>query len=136
MKKLTYVLVALFLVLLLTPMALAQTTANITGTVTDTTGAIVVDAKVTLKSAAHGIDMSTQTNSDGLYQFAGLLPGTYTVDVHKNGFQTQIAKDLVLVVGTNSLQNFSLKVVSSSETVTVEANSTAQVESTTITVGQ
>src|ERR1044071_573259 len=123
------------LILLLAATALAQTTASIQGTVSDPSGAAIVGAKITIKNAALGIERTTQTNGTGAYEVPALPPGVYTVQVQMNGFETQIAKDLILEVSKDSVQNFGLKVASSSEVVTVEA-SAPMIETTTATVGQ
>ncbi len=123
------------LILMFAATAFAQTTANILGTVTDQSGAAVVGAKVTVKNVALGIERTTQTNSTGGYEVAALPPGVYSVQIQMNGFETQLAKNLVLEVSNNSVQNFGLKVASTNEVVTVEATAPS-IESTTITVGQ
>src|SRR6476469_1678227 len=123
------------LVLLLAATAFAQTTASIQGTVADQSGAAIVGAKVTVKNTALGIERTTQTSSSGSYEVPALRPGTYSVQVEMTGFETQLAKDLVLEVAKNSVQNFGLKVASTSEIVNVEATAPV-IESTTITVGQ
>jgi len=123
------------LVIISAATAFSQTTANIQGTVNDQSGAAIAGAKVTVKSTALGIERSTQTNSIGAYEVDALPPGSYSVQVQMSGFETQLAKDLVLEVSQNSVQNFALKVASTSEVVTVEATAPT-IESTTITVGQ
>jgi Carboxypeptidase regulatory-like domain/TonB dependent receptor len=122
------------LVVLLAAVAFGQNTASIKGTVTDPSGAAVVGAKVTVKGPL-GIDRAGQTNAGGDYEIPALPPGMYTVEVQMNGFQTQDAKDLVLEVSNNAVQNFSLKVATATETVTVEATAPV-IEATTMTVGQ
>ncbi len=113
----------------------AQTTANIQGTVIDKNGAAVVGAKVTVKNTALGIERTTQSNSTGAYEVAALPPGTYDVQIQIAGFETQVAKGVLLEVSKNAVQNFDLKVAATSEVVTVEAPSPV-IESTTMTVGQ
>jgi outer membrane receptor protein involved in Fe transport len=122
------------LVLLIAAVAFGQNTASIKGTVTDPSGAAVVGAKVTAKGPL-GIDRTAQTNAGGDYEIPALPPGMYSVEVQMNGFQTQDAKDLVLEVSNNAVQNFSLKVAAATETVTVEATAPV-IETTTMTVGQ
>src|SRR5262245_33279603 len=122
------------IVLLLAVAAFGQTTASIKGTVTDTTGAAVVGAAVTVKGP-QGIERTTQTNSSGDYEVPALPPGLYSVQTQMKGFQTQLAKDLVLEVSKNSVQNFSLKVATATEVITVESTAPV-IEATTITVGQ
>ena len=123
------------LILLLAATALAQTTASIQGTVTDQSGAAVANAKITIKNTALGIERTTQTSSSGAYEIPALPPGIYSVQVQQPGFETQLAKNLLLEVSKNSVQNFGLKVASTTEVVTVEATAPI-IESTTITVGQ
>jgi len=113
----------------------AQVTASVKGTVTDATGATVAGAKVIIKSAALGIERTTETNTEGEYEVPALPPGSYEVQVQKPGFGTQVAKDVVLQVSQNTLQNFSLTVAVSSVVVTVEST-VPVIDSTTMTVGQ
>ena len=135
LKKLAFSPLMSLLLLVFAASAFSQTTASIQGTVSDQSGAAVAGAKVTVKNTAMGIERTTQTNSTGAYEFPALPPGTYSVQVEMAGFETQLAKNLVLQVSQNSVQNFGLKVASTSEVVTVEATAPL-IESTTITVGQ
>src|SRR5258708_25987804 len=122
------------MVLLLAVAAFAQTTASIKGTVTDANGAAVVGAKVTVKGPL-GIERTTQTSSAGDYEVPALPPGLYSGEVHMNGFQPQLAKDVVLEVSKNSVQNFAVKVAAATEVITVEATAPV-IETTSMTVGQ
>lgn len=115
--------------------AFAQTTASIKGTVTDSTGAAVVGATVTVRNPALGIERTTQTSSTGDYEVPALKPGTYTVEVQMKGFQRQLAKNVQLEVSKNTVQGFRLSVAAASEAITVEATAPV-IESTTMTVGQ
>src|SRR5712671_2544145 len=136
LKKLAFSpLMLTLLILVFAATAFAQTTASIQGTVSDQSGAAIVAAKVTVKNTALGIERTARTSSSGSYEVPALPPGTYSVQVQIAGFETQLAKDLVLQVSQNSVQNFGLKVASTSEVVTVEATAPA-IETTTMTVGQ
>jgi hypothetical protein len=123
------------LILVFAATAFAQTTASIQGTVSDQSGAAVVGAKVTVKNTALGIERNTQTSPIGSYEVPALPPGTYSVQVQLAGFETQLAKDLVLQVNNNAVQNFGLKVANTSEVITVEGTAPV-IEATTMTVGQ
>jgi len=123
------------LVLVFAANAFSQNTAKILGTVSDQSGAAVVGATVTIKSTASSIERSTQTNSTGAYEVPALPPGTYSVQVQMAGFETQLAKSVVLEVSNNVVQNFVLKVATTSEVVTVEGTAPV-IEATTMTVGQ
>ena len=125
----------LVVVFAFTVAAFGQTTASIKGTVTDSSGAAVVGAKVSVSSPDRGIMRTTQTNGSGDYEVPALPPGQYTVKVDMKGFETQQAIGVPLLVSQNSVQNFSLKVASTSEVITVEATAPV-VDSTTISVGQ
>ncbi len=127
---------ALLLVcLLLATAAFAQTTGSIQGHVTDSSGAAIANARVVVKNPATGIERHVQTNASGDYEAAALPLGIYTVEVQSEKFATQLAKDVRLEVGRNSVQNFNMNVASSGEVITVEANA-ATIDTTTITVGQ
>lgn len=94
---------------------------DIRGTVTDPSGAIVSGATVTVADLAKGTKHSVTTDANGEYHFFGLLPSTYSVTVSKPGFQSEIAKALVVTVGQTSLMDFKLKVSQVSESVEVTA---------------
>jgi carboxypeptidase family protein len=135
-KKLGFSPSILFLLtLLFATAAFTQTTASIQGTITDSSGAALSGAKVVVKSTAQRIERTTQTGSGGNYEVPALPPGGYSVEVEMSGFQTQLANNVVLEVSQNSVQNFSLKVATSKEVVTVEATAPV-IETTTMTVGQ
>src|SRR5260370_974182 len=70
--------------------ALAQTTASIKGTVTDSSGSAVAGAKIIVKSQGLGIERTTQSNSSGDYEVPALPPGTYSVEVQMQGFSGEI----------------------------------------------
>jgi hypothetical protein len=125
----------LFVVFGFTLAAFGQNTASIKGTVTDSSGAAVAGAKVTVKNIDLGITRTTQTNSVGDYEVPALKPGTYSVEVQMQGFQPQQAKNVVLEVSKNTVQSFKLSVASTTEAITVEATAPV-IESTTMTVGQ
>jgi len=115
--------------------ASAQTTASIKGTVTDASGAVVAGAKITVKNPSLGIARTTETNESGDYEVPALPPGTYSVEVSKDGFQKQQANSLIVAVSQNSVQSFSLSVASTSDVLVVESTQPV-IDSTSITVGQ
>jgi len=110
--------------LLLTGLMHAQglgASGDIRGTVTDPSGAIVSGATVTVADPAKGTKHSITTDANGEYHVFGLVPSTYSVTVSKPGFQSEIAKALVVTVGQTSLMDFQLKVSQVSESVEVTA---------------
>jgi outer membrane receptor protein involved in Fe transport len=115
--------------------ALGQSTATLQGTVSDQSGAVLVNAKVTVRNQETGIERVTQTDSAGQYQVAALPVGRYRVEVQAQGMQTQVADNLVLEVSRIVVQNFQLRVGDVSQTVTVSSEAPV-VETATMTVGQ
>ena len=119
------VLAAVFLVFafLGQPAALAQTTsATLTGTVLDASGAVVGGAKVTLRNEASGDSRDTVSNGEGYFTFASVPPATYTVSVEKEGFKVWEAKDIVLnSADKRNVIGIKLEPGAKTETVIVEA---------------
>ena len=107
------------------PAALAQTTsATLTGTVFDASGAVVPDAAVTLKNEASGDLRTTKSNGEGYFTFAAVPPATYSVTVEKENFKTWTAKSIVLTSDDKrNLAGIKLEPGLAKETVVVEASS-------------
>ena len=103
-------------------MALAQqTTADILGTVTDPTGAVVQGATVTVESlATHEIHTTTATGA-GDFVVNLLQPGPYSVTVTATGFQKFFVTSVTLAAGDRTRVNAQLTVGNTNQTVTVEA---------------
>ncbi len=125
---------ALAACLLVTPNILAQSTASITGTVTDATGAVIPNATVTVRNQNTGEERTMQTDSAGIYAVPSLPVGTYRVEVKSSGMQTTAAPNLVLNVGTTVRQDFSLKVAATTETIEITAAAPV-VQGSTVSVG-
>jgi hypothetical protein len=98
--------------------AQTQTTGEITGVVTDPSGAVVAAAKVTLTDNAKGTTLTTVTNKDGIYHFQLLNPSNYTVSVRSSGFQ-ETKKILTVALGQVATGDIQLMIGSASETVNV-----------------
>ena len=100
----------------------------IRGTVTDQTGAVVVDAKAVLKSAA-GEKLEAQANARGVYSFTGLNPGTYTLVISARNFADQVFDNITLTAGLEqTLDTSLLPARAKSEEVNVESSNVGQVE--------
>ena len=67
--------------------AQTNTTGDVTGVVTDPSGSVVPDAKITLKSETKGTVQESTSGREGTYRFYLLSPGPYTVTVNATGFQ-------------------------------------------------
>jgi hypothetical protein len=98
---------------------------EITGIVTDATGAVVPGARVTLTSQGTGAKYSTTSGSTGLYDFARVSPGTYTLTFTSNGFQNYKAQGLTVRGGGASRLDAKLSVGAETQTVAVEADAMA-----------
>jgi len=105
--------------------ALAQTTsATLTGTVFDASGAVVPDATVMLKNEASGDLRTTKTNGEGYFTFAAVPPATYTVTVEKENFKTWATKSIVLTSDDKrNMTGIKLEPGLAKETVVVESSS-------------
>ena len=112
-------LFAAFLLLLpFTAMAQSIVTGGLGGTVTDSSGAVIAGATVTLKNADTGIVLTTTTSASGTYQFTLLKPGTYGVTVSHEGFK-QVSQPAEVLLGQLAVANVQLQVGATAETVTV-----------------
>ena len=115
-------LIAVALLLLSVPLTHAQTTAQLTGTVQDTSGAMIPGAQITLTDEATGITRVVQSNRQGLFAFPSLVPGSYTVKVEAKSFQPKELTGIEVHAGdVRTIPPFSLTVGSETTTVTVEA---------------
>jgi hypothetical protein len=115
--------IALAITLLFTGSAFAQSTASIQGTVTDSTGATVPNATVTVRNVGTGEERVIQTDASGNYLAAAIPPGTYRIEVKSQGMQTTVANNLPLTVGTTARQDFTVNVASTTETIVITAAS-------------
>lgn len=112
------------LVMLAAPSIWAQGvsgSASVAGTVTDTTGAVIPGASVVLLNVERGSEQEVSTNEAGNYAYPDITPGTYTVRVSSDGFQTREVTDLQVQVGQRAAVNVELEVGQVTEVVTVEA---------------
>ena len=103
----------------------AQTTlstGNITGTVSDPTGAVVSDAKVTITNTATGQKQELTSNAAGVFSSTPLPPGTYKVQVSAKGFNS-ISQSVVVQVGNTATVNAKLAVGQESTVVEVQGSS-------------
>src|SRR5881396_2929472 len=136
MKRFTWniFLEILFLALTCT-MGWAQSTAQISGTVKDQSGAVLPGVEVTATQTATGLARSVVTNETGSYILPNLPIGPYRLEAALPGFRTFAQSGIVLQVNGNPEINIVLEVGQVSETVEVQAD-TALVETRNTGVGQ
>ena len=96
------------------------TTTSLSGTVTDSSGAVVPGAEVTIKNNGTGAAFNTVTGANGTFTVPALQPGTYTVTVALMGFKTWTAPDVVVNVATPASVRAVLELGKLEETVIVE----------------
>jgi hypothetical protein len=125
-------LVALFFVIL--PAARAQGTGEITGTVTDPSGAAVNGAKVTATNAATGAERAVISNDAGNYDLPAMPPGNYSMRVEYTGFRAAERKDVELQVAQVARLDFALQLGNVSDTVEV-AGGAPVIETENATIG-
>jgi len=129
-------LIALATVFLLWHPAFAQRiTGSIAGTVTDTSGAAVPSATVTVTNTATNKIYTATTDSQGGYTFADLPESTYQVEVKAANFKEFVTKGAVVHVATTTTVDAQLQLGSVSESVTVQANA-IQVQTDSAALGQ
>jgi hypothetical protein len=105
--------------------AFAQANSELTGIVTDQTGAVVPDATIVLINPATGYSKSTTSGATGLYDINGLNPANYNMKVTAKGFQGYAQTGIVVNVSATSRADIKLTVGAETQTVTVEADALA-----------
>ena len=118
MKRLLFVLLVLFALHLC---AWGQATSQISGTVTDSSGAVIPSASVEIENLATSFKRSAATDPSGIYTFLQVVPGTYKVTVKATGFRTATLNDVQLLVNSPRTTNIKLEVGQVTETVSVTA---------------
>src|SRR5438445_13080677 len=95
---------------IVTPRVDAQSsyTAQLSGVVTDSSGAIIPVASVTLTDESTTVSTTTSTNANGVYVLTNLRPATYSIRVQAKGMATQERKGVVLAVSQETTLNFTL----------------------------
>ncbi|WP_348269870.1 carboxypeptidase regulatory-like domain-containing protein [Edaphobacter paludis] len=107
----------------------------VTGVVTDSTGAAIANAKVTLNATDTGLALERETNGNGIYTFSPVKIGKYSVSATAPGFTTTTRENLVVDIQARISVNLTLKLGSVSDTVTV-STAPPLLETQTGAVGQ
>ncbi len=101
---------------------LAQTAGEITGEVTDPSGASAPNATITATNKDTNVARTTQTNSVGVYSFPAMIPGSYEVKAAAAGFDTVVKTGIQLQVQQTARVDFTLNVGQATQTVEVSAS--------------
>jgi hypothetical protein len=131
----TFLTIAIFLTLTGGSIAFGQSTATISGTVTDPSGAVVPQAQIRINSLSTGTDRAAVSDSTGNYTVPSLQPGNYSVTVNASGFSDYKITSLTLQVAQNVTANIRLGLASMGEVVQVQGAAPI-IDAQTITVGQ
>ena len=95
---------------------------SLVGTVTDSTGASIPEAKIKIAEVNTGIGRSAATNTSGAYVFTNLDPGTYRVEVEQTGFRKTVRDNVIVLVNNTTRVDLELQPGVVTETVDVIAS--------------
>ncbi len=111
-----------------------QSTAALNGTVRDSSGAVVPEARIVLTSLDTNMVQTAATNSTGIYSLVNIAPGNYSVEVTKAGFSLAREPRIALSVNQTATLDFTLTVGKASQTVQVSGAAT-NIEASTAELG-
>jgi hypothetical protein len=94
---------------------------SIFGTVTDTNGAAVPNAKVTITDTSKNVSFTVESNSDGNYTQTRLIPGIYRIKVEASNFKSAILENVTVNVDTATPASFQLQTGAVTEEITITA---------------
>ena len=129
-------LLTLAAILVLAPAAHAQYRTSIQGVVTDSTGALVPGATLTLTDTGTSEKQVRQSDAKGVYNFNALPPDTFTLVVEKKGFRKQVLDKLALSPEQANSVNVQLVVGTENESVTVDASTEPAIDTETANNGR
>jgi hypothetical protein len=124
------------LILMLAPMAQAQYRASIQGVVTDSTGAVIPGATLTLTNLGTNEKQVRTSDSNGVYNFNALPADTFTLVVAKKGFEQKVLDQLQLIPEQPNAINVILSVGSDAQTITVNASTEPAIDTATANNGR
>ncbi len=118
--KLTGLLIPLICIFFGSAYADQETSATITGRLTDATGAVIVGATIVVTNQENGAVRRIQTNDEGIYIATPLIPGFYTITIEQIGFKKFIQTGMILNVSDRRQLDITLETGEQTETVTIE----------------
>ena len=125
----------LFIALCLAPAALAQFGARLSGTVQDSTGAVVSKATVTLTNPATQQTRTSVTGDTGTYTFTELPPGTYNLNVAAATFKSASISNIAVAAETPATTDVTLTTGGASDTITVNADERPGLQTSDASIG-
>ena len=124
------------LMLMLVPMARAQYRTSIQGVVTDTTGAVIPGATLTLTNLGTNEKQVRTSGDDGVFNFNALPPDKFSLVVERDGFQKKVLDQLQLNPEQPNAVNVKMEIGAASTTVTVDASTEAALDTETADTGK
>lgn len=112
----------------------AQYRGSLQGTVTDVQGAVVPGAAVTLTDKETNRKLSTTSSESGLYNFNGLPPSSYKIEIDKAGFKKHSVDDFRIIAEQSNSLNVTLDVGQTTETVTVNGDAVPAIDTETANI--
>ena len=94
--------------------------AAVSGIVTDPTGAVVPNVKITMTDTERGVSVSTITNQDGVYVINNLIPSTYRITAESPGFETHQLNSFPLAAKQEAIVNITMRLGATNQTVEVQ----------------
>jgi outer membrane receptor protein involved in Fe transport len=94
---------------------------TLSGTVSDTNGSGIPQAKLVIKNVATGVERTVTTNADGFYTTVNLLPGSYQISISADGFNSETRHGVTMTVGSQITVDITLRVGTISNKVEVTA---------------
>ena len=129
-------LILCFLLLTSAPHLLGQVnTGDVVGTVTDVSGAVLPDAKVTIKNTGTGVSRTLQTATTGDYSFSFLQVGNYDVTIEAKGFRTFVTSSVNLSAGDRVRVDGRMEIAMASESASVSAKAAKALQTDSSTMG-
>jgi outer membrane receptor protein involved in Fe transport len=123
-----------FLTFLVTPSAYAQFSAQLSGTVTDATGAVIPNANVTLTDEATHVVRNAISTSAGSYSFQQLPPGSFTIEATAKGFKASTVSNVSVVAESHRDVDIKLEIGGAGETVTVNGDTAPALQTSDATI--
>ncbi|MBS1798039.1 MAG: TonB-dependent receptor [Acidobacteria bacterium] len=136
MNRIVHVFYCAIIILAGSLAAFGQFGSGVQGTVTDSGGAVVPGARVSITNVATSQNLETVTNENGFYSFNGLAQGTYRITVTQSGFKKKVFNNFVINAEKNEGLDISLETGEISVEVTVEGNEGATLETEDANVGR
>jgi len=121
MRQVPALLASLFLLSFPSVLRAQSINASLSGRITDSTKAVIANAKIAAISADTNVRHETTTNGSGEYTLANLPPGSYRLEVEKEGFKKLVKPDVILHLQDDPALDFEMAVGEVTETITAQA---------------